>query len=73
MKKPYFIDEGGNKVPYVEVAEVIKARYPLLRDKHIFVQLEGLGMLESFRKGETPHSLPYSFSDYELTINLERI
>ena len=72
MKKPYFIDEGGNKVPYVEVAELIRKRHPMLRGKHIFVQLEGLGMLETFRKGETPHSLPYSFSDYELTFNQER-
>jgi hypothetical protein len=66
MKKPYFITEDGVKIFYHEIAGRIAVCHPHLVGKHIFVQLEALGLLQQLHKGESPHSLPYSFSEYEL-------
>jgi hypothetical protein len=61
----YFRTKAGVKVTYESIAEAVKARCPELRGRHIFEQLEGLGMLDDLMKGESPCGLPYSFSDYE--------
>ena len=63
MSKPYFLDECGSKITYEEVAKSVEVVAPHLVGAHIFQQLESLGLLQRFQNGETPHSLPYSFSE----------
>ena len=31
--------------------------------KHIFVQLDALGLREAFDRADTPYSLPYTFAE----------
>ncbi len=65
MNGPYFTGASGGKHYYAALAELIGERHPELRGKHIFQQLETLGLLDEFRRGTTPYGLPFSFSNYE--------
>lgn len=65
MKGPYFTGKHGCRVHYVDIARDIAERYPEHRGKHIFIQIEALGLWDEFQGGETPHGLPYSFTSYE--------
>jgi len=60
----YFRTETGRKVYYRDIAQAIDTLHPQQRNKHIFQQLEVLGLYSEFRRGTTPCGLPYSFSEY---------
>jgi len=60
----YFRTETGRKVYYHDIAQAIDTLHPQQRNKHIFKQLEVLGLYGEFRRGTTPCGLPYSFSEY---------
>lgn len=61
---PYYTTNTGRRVYYTDIARAIDTLHPSKRGKHIFQQLEVLGLYGEFRRGDTPCSLPYSFSDY---------
>lgn len=61
----YYTEGSGRKVKYKDVAKAISLIRPDLKGKHIFQQLDALGLRREFDRGESPHGLPYSFSDYE--------
>jgi len=65
MNGPYFIGKSGGKHYYTALANLIRALHPQLRKKHIFAQLDALGLSDEFNGGVTPHGLPFSFTDYE--------
>jgi hypothetical protein len=60
----YFRTQTGRKVLYKDIAQAIETLHPRYRGKHIFEQLEALGLYGEFRRGTTPCGLPYSFSEY---------
>ncbi len=60
----YFRTETGRKVYFRDIAVAIDTLHPRLRNKHIFEQLETLGLYGEMRRGTTPVGLPYSFSEY---------
>ncbi len=65
IKNGYFYSFiNGIKVYYTfeSIEMAINIHFPKLRHKHIFDQLDGLGILEVFQAGETPCSLPYTFT-----------
>lgn len=64
MTSPYYITETGRHVYFSDIAKAIDTLHPVKRGKHIFQQLEALGLYGEFRHSTTPCSLPYSFSDY---------
>lgn len=59
----YYIKADGTHRTFAEISQRIKYSFPDLVGKHIFVQLDALGLREEFRLSETPHALPYSFSE----------
>lgn len=59
----YYIKADGTKRTFAEISQRIEHAFPDLVGKHIFVQLDALGLREEFRLGETPRGLPYSFSE----------
>lgn len=65
MNGPYFVGVSGGKHFFRGLAELIRVEHPDLRGKNIFKQIDALGLREEFNRGTTPHSLPFSFSDYE--------
>lgn len=61
--RPYFCANNTNYY-YDEIGNKIAKIYPELVGKHIFKQLEAVGLWEVFEISDTPYSLPYSFSSY---------
>jgi hypothetical protein len=59
----YFIGASGRRYAYAEIAERIRSEAPHTLGKHIFVQLEAIGLLDEMKNGTTPCGLPYSFAD----------
>lgn len=59
----YFIG-GKERKKYSYDAIAQKVQGTAVEGKHIFQQLEFLGLSEVFAEGDTPHGLPYSFSSY---------
>ena len=59
----FYRDNNGTMVLYSVIARRIYEEHPDLVGKHIFAQLEALGMYDSFVNGTTPCGLPYSFTD----------
>lgn len=59
----YFRGKSGNLYYYGWLSDEIDDRFPQLRGKHIREQVEALGLLDEFDGGESPCSLPYSFTD----------
>ena len=46
---------------FEDLAEEIKANHPEVIGKHIFEQIEALGLTKEFNESESPCSLPYTF------------
>lgn len=59
---PYFTGSNGLRYAYDAIAQ--KVQGTAVEGKHISQQITHLGLDEQFAAGETPHSLPYSFSSY---------
>lgn len=64
MNGPYFTGPNREKYYYADIAQSINENFPHLNGKHIFRQIEALGIYEEFAAGETPYGLPFSFTDY---------
>lgn len=62
-KTPYFIGESGLLYDYAGIKNQLNRldNWRELVGKHIFVQLEALGLLCEFDNGQTPCQLPASF------------
>ena len=63
-KRGYFVAHKQGKSEYYHfdtIGKEIRKNHPDLVGKHIFQQLEALGLQEVFEGSETPVSLPYSF------------
>ena len=64
--RSYFVyNRSGEQHFYYfdSIAKAIRKYFPELAGKHIYEQLEALGMSEVFQASESPVTLPYSFSD----------
>tara|TARA_R110000751_G_scaffold19200_2_gene57675 strand:+ start:687 stop:929 length:243 start_codon:yes stop_codon:yes gene_type:complete len=65
--EPYFVtyNHEGLRVYYTfrEVGDLVRSRAPETMGKHIFVQLDALGLREAFDRADTPYSLPYTFAE----------
>ena len=59
----YFVGASGRRYTYAEIADRIRSEAPHTLGKHIFVQLEAIGLLEEMEKGTTPCGLPFTFAD----------
>ena len=59
----YFRGASGTPYAYAEIAARIRKEAPHTLGKHIFEQLEAIGLLEELRNGSTPWSLPYTFAE----------
>jgi hypothetical protein len=59
---PYFRGASGKRYTYADIADRIRREKPLTLGKHIFVQLEAIGLLEEFQNGATPCGLPFTFA-----------
>lgn len=59
---PYFCGPTGTRYSYVEVADRIRKEARHTLGKHIFVQLEAIGLLDEFQSGTTPCGLPSTFA-----------
>ena len=64
MNGPYFRGADGGRHYFSEVARRVHVEKPEVAGQHIFVQLEALGMRETFDRGDTPYGLPFTFSTY---------
>ena len=58
----YFTGKSGTRYFYHDIAARIRKEAPHTLGKHIFVQLEAIGLLEEMQNGTTPWCLPYSFA-----------
>ena len=63
---PYFRGASGRRYTYAEIADRIRMEAPQTLGKHIFVQLEALGLLREFQDGTTPCGLPFTFAENPL-------
>lgn len=65
--EPYFAtrDEQGNSVYYTfrEIGDLVRSKAPETMGKHIFVQIDALGLRDVFDSADTPHSFPYTFAE----------
>lgn len=59
----YFLGATGTRYDYSDIADRIRQNAPQTLGKHIFVQLEALGLLREFRDGTTPCGLPFTFAE----------
>ena len=59
----YFIGATGTRYAYADIADRIRKDAPHTLGKHIFEQLDAIGLLEEMQNGTTPCGLPYSFAD----------
>mgnify|MGYP000978259722 CR=1 FL=1 len=57
----YFIGASGGRYFYSDIAARVCTEVPHTRGKHIFVQLDALGLRQEFNDGLTPCGLPYTF------------
>jgi hypothetical protein len=60
----YFRGKSGTLYYYGWLGDEIEAQFPDLMGRHIREQIEALGLLEEFDGGESPCSLPYTFTDF---------
>lgn len=58
----YFCGPTGTRYEYSDIAHRIRTEAPHTLGKHIFVQLEAIGLLGEFQNGATPCGLPSSFA-----------
>jgi hypothetical protein len=58
----YFRGATGKRYAYADIAGRIRKEAPHALGKHIFEQLEAIGLLEEMQNGATPCGLPYSFA-----------
>lgn len=65
MNRGYFTRNDHRMIFYEDISRAIQTLHPELVGKHIFVQLEALGLYEDFMTGSTPCQLSYSFSGAE--------
>jgi hypothetical protein len=59
----YFLGASGARYTYTEIADRIRQEAPQTLGKHIFVQLEAIGLLDEMQHGTTPCGLPLTFAD----------
>ena len=59
----FFRGPDGTKYYYRDIESKVRALCPALVGKHIFEQLNALGLRKAFDAGTTPHTLPYSFAE----------
>lgn len=59
----YFLGGSGQRYAYAEIAARIRKEVPHTLGKHIFVQLEAIGLLDELTNGTTPCGLPLTFAD----------
>ncbi len=59
----YFVGASGRRYRYADIADRIRKEAPQTLGKHIFVQLEALGLLEEMQDGATPCGLPLTFAE----------
>jgi hypothetical protein len=60
---PYFRGASGTRYTYAEIADRIRREAPQTLGKHIFVQLEAIGLLDELTNGATPYGLPLTFAE----------
>jgi len=58
----YFIGTSGRRYRFADLATLVRDKAPETLGKHIFVQLEAIGLLEEMRGGITPCCLPFTFA-----------
>jgi hypothetical protein len=61
----YFLGATGTRYDYSDIADRIRKAAPLALGKHIFVQLEAIGLLDEMKNGTTPCALPFTFAEAE--------
>jgi hypothetical protein len=59
----YVTGKSGSIYNYAEIAARIRNDAPHTLGKHIFVQLEAIGLLEQMQNGTTPCFLPFTFAE----------
>jgi hypothetical protein len=59
----YFTGKSGTKRYYADIANRIRSEAPHTLGKHIFEQLDAIGLLDEMKDGTTPYGLPYTFAD----------
>jgi hypothetical protein len=59
----YFRGASGTRYTFAEIAERVRRDAPQTLGKHIFEQLEAIGLLDELRNGTTPCGLPFTFAD----------
>ena len=59
----YFVGASGARYAYSDIADRIRSEAPHTLGKHIFVQLEAIGLLEEMQDGATPCGLPFTFAE----------
>ena len=60
----FFRTATRREIHYKDIAQAIHTLHPHLDGKHIFQQIDALGLRKEFDEGHTPYSLPYSFTSY---------
>jgi hypothetical protein len=58
----YFIGKSGKRYRYADLTQLVREKAPETLGKHIFVQLDALGLFEEMRGGVTPCGLPFTFA-----------
>ena len=58
----YFTGATGKRYAYADIADRIRTEAPHTLGKHIFEQLEAIGLLDELTKGTTPCGLPFTFA-----------
>tara|TARA_R110000824_G_scaffold9475_1_gene42347 strand:- start:824 stop:1102 length:279 start_codon:yes stop_codon:yes gene_type:complete len=64
-EKEFFRGPDGTKHEYEDIGDMIAIDHPDLVGKHIFEQLDAVGLRSVFDRGTTPYVLPYTFSPEE--------
>jgi hypothetical protein len=59
----YFYGATGTRYTYADIAARIREEAPQTLGKHIFVQLEAIGLLDELTNGTTPCGLPFTFAE----------
>jgi hypothetical protein len=59
----YFLGASGNRYTFAAIAARIRKEAPHTLGKHIFVQLEAIGLLQQMQAGTTPCGLPFTFAE----------
>ena len=61
MTAPYITTATGERITFAEIAERVRREAPGKTGRHIFEQLDAIGLRETFDRASTPFGLPYSF------------